>query len=177
MVNLLQQATEFGITGKMRIAGLGSFIQDVLATDAKSSAGLLVTESFYWDLNDRTRAFYKRLKPRLAANVMPNSLHAAAYAGMTHYLKAVKQMGVAEARKSGAKTVAVMKSIPTDDDAFGPGSVRADGQMIAPVYLFQVKPLQDRTSKADVYALYATTPADKAFKPLVDSSCPLVKKG
>jgi branched-chain amino acid transport system substrate-binding protein len=177
MVNLLQQATEFGITGKMRIAGLGSFIQDVLATDPKASAGLLVTESFYWNLNDRTRAFYNRVKPRLAAGVIPNSLHAAAYAGMTHYLKAVKQMGVAEARKSGAKTVAVMKSIPTDDDAFGPGSVRADGQMIAPVYLFQVKPPQDRSSKADVYALFATTPVDKAFKPLADSTCPLVKKG
>ena len=177
MVNMLKQSLEFGLTGQMRVAGLGAFIQDVMATEPAAAAGLLVTESFYWDLNDRTRAFYSRLKPRLAENVVPNSLQAAAYAGMTHYLKAVKAMGVAEAKKSGAKTVEVMKSIPTDDDAFGPGQVRADGQMIAPVYLFQVKPPGERRGKTDVYTLFATTPADQAFKPLADSTCPLLRKG
>lgn len=177
MVNQLQQSMEFGITGQMRVVGLGAFIQDVMATDPAAAAGLLVTESFYWDLNDRTRAFYGRLQHRLPAGVVPNSLQAGAYAGMTHYLKAVKQMGVAEAKKSGAKTVAVMKSIPTDDDAFGPGQVRADGQMVVPIYLFQVKPPKERRSKTDVYALFATTPADTAFKPLTESTCPLVLKG
>ncbi len=175
-VNQLKQALEFGITGKMRIVGLGAFIQDVMATEPAAAAGLLVTESFYWNLNDRTRAFYNRVKSRLAADVVPNSLQAAAYAGMTHYLKAVKQMGVAQAKQSGTKTVEVMKAIPTDDDAFGPGQVRADGQMIAPVTLFQVKPPGDRQGKADVYSRYATTPADQAFRPLADSACPLVRK-
>ncbi len=177
MVNQLKQASEFGLNGRMQIAGLGAFIQDVLATDPAAAAGLLVTESFYWDLNDRTRAFYNRLKSRLGAGVVPNSLQAAAYAGMTHYLKAVKRMGVAEAKKSGAKTVEVMKSIPTDDDAFGPGSVRADGQMIAPVYLFQVKQPNERKGKADAYTPYATTPADQAFRPLAEGACPLLRKG
>ena len=177
VVNELKQIAEFGLTGKMRVAGLGAFIQDVIATDPAAAAGLLVTESFYWNLNGRTRAFYDRLKSRLPADVVPNSLQAGAYAGMVHYLKAVKQMGVAEAKKSGTKTVEVMKSIPTDDDAFGPGRVRADGQMIAPVYLFQVKPPAERKGKADVYAPYATTPTDKAFRPLAESACPLVRKG
>ncbi len=177
VVNELKQAREFGVGGSMRIVGLGTFIQDVMATDPAAAAGLLVTESFYWDLNDRTRAFYGRLKPRLAANVVPNSLQAAAYAGMVHYLKAVRQMGVAQAKLSGARTVEVMKSIPTDDDAFGPGQVRADGQMIAPVHLFQVKPPGERKGRTDVYSLFATTPADQAFRPLSESVCSLVKKG
>ena len=176
VVNELKQAREFGIGDGMRIVGLGAFIQDVMATDPAASAGLLVTESFYWNLNDRTRAFYGRVKPRLGADVVPNSLQAMAYAGMVHYLKAVKQMGVAEAKKSGTRTVDVMKSIPTDDDAFGPGQVRADGQMIAPVHLFQVKQPGERSGKTDVYALYATTPADQAFRPLAESACPLVNK-
>ena len=151
VVNLLKQAAEFGITEKMRVAGLGAFIQDVMGTDPAASAGLLVTESFYWNLNDRTRAFYDRVKTRIPAGVVPNSLQAGAYAGMTHYLKAVKRMGVAEAKQSGTKTVEVMKSIPTDDDAFGPGQVREDGQMIAPIHLFEVKQPGQRTSKTDVY--------------------------
>lgn len=177
VVNELKQAAEFGIAGQMKIAGLGAFIQDVMATDPAAAAGLLVTESFYWDLNGRTRAFYDRVKTRLPAGVVPNSLQAGAYAGMTHYLKAVKQMGVAEAKKSGTRTVEVMKSIPTDDDAFGPGEIREDGQMVAPLYLFQVKRPAERKSKVDVYALYATTPAKQAFRPLAESACPLVRKG
>ena len=177
MVNLLKQALEFGLTGTLRVAGLGALIQDVMATEPAAAAGLLVTESFYWNLNDRTRAFYGRMKERLAADVVPNSLQAAAYAGMTHYLKAVKQMGVVEAKRSGAKTVEVMKAIPTDDDAFGPGQVRADGQMIVPIYLFQVKPLGERHGKTDVYSLFSTTPAATAFRPLAESACPLVRKG
>ena len=177
MVNQLNQAQEFGVSNKMRLAGLGAFIQDVMATNSGAASGLLMTESFYWDLNERTRAFYGRVKPRLAADIVPNSLQAAAYSGMMHYLKAVKAMGVPAARQSGAKTVAVMKSMPTDDDAFGPGRIREDGQMTAPVYLFQVKPPGERRGKTDVYSLFATTDADKAFRPLAESTCPLLKKG
>lgn len=176
-VNQLKQAKEFGIGSVMRIVGLGAFLQDVMATEPAAAAGLLVTESFYCDLNDRTRAFYGRVKTRLPAGVFPSSLQAGAYAGMTHYLKAVKQMGVVEAKKSGARTVDVMKSIPTDDDAFGPGMVRADGQMIAPVTLFQVKQPDQRKQPGQVYTVVATTPENQAFRPLSESVCPLVRKG
>ena len=176
-VNQLKQIREFGIGGAMRIVGLGSFLQDVMATEPAAAAGLLVTESFYWDLNDRTRAFYGRIKPRLPAGVFPSSLQAGAYAGMTHYLKAVKRMGVAEAKVSGARTVDVMKSIPTDDDAFGPGTLRADGQMVAAITLFQVKPADARKAPGQVYDVVSTTPAEQAFKPLAESTCSLVRKG
>ncbi len=176
VIDQLKQAKEFGTSKRMRIAGLGAFLPDVMATDPASAAGLLVTESFYWDLNDRTRAFYGRVKPNLPPGVFPSSLHAGAYGGMTHYLRAVKQMGVAAAKMSGARTVEVMKSIPTDDDAFGKGSIRADGQMIAPVYLFEVKEPEQRKAPGDVYRLVTTTPADKAFRPLSESMCPLVRK-
>jgi branched-chain amino acid transport system substrate-binding protein len=177
VVNQVKQAKEFGVSNAMRIVGLGAFLQDVMATEPAAAAGLLVTESFYWDLNDRTRAFYGRVKPKLPAGVFPSSLQAGAYAGMTHYLKAVRQMGVAEAKRSGARTVEVMKSIPTDDDAFGPGTLRADGQMIAPIPLFQVKPAAERTQPGQVYTVVSTTPAEQAFRPLSESACPLVRKG
>ena len=105
----------------------------------------------------------------------PASLHAGAYAGMTHYLKAVKQMGVATAKLSGARTVAVMKQIPTDDDAFGPGRVREDGQMIAPVFLLQVKPEAERVPLGAAFRVVATTPAADAFRPLSEGGCPMIR--
>ncbi len=177
VVNCMKQAKEFGVDRSIRIAGLGTFLSDVMAMDPAVAQGLTLTESFYWNLNDRTRAFYSRVKPRLPANVFPESLHAGAYSGMVHYLKAVKQMGVAAAKASGARTVEVMKQIPTDDDAFGPGRVREDGQMIVPVHLFQVKAASEIKAPGDVYSLLATTPADQAFRPLSDGGCPLVRGG
>ena len=177
VVNQMKQAKEFGLDKKLRIAGLGAFLQDVMAMEPAVAAGLIVTESFYWDLNDRTRAFYGRVKERLPAGVFPSSLQAGAYAGMVHYLKAVKEMGVSAAKASGARTVAAMKAMPTDDDAFGPGQVRQDGQMIAPVHLFQVKRPDERKGPGDIYAVLATTPADQAFRPLAQSACPMVRKG
>jgi len=177
VVNCVKQAKEFGLDHSLRIAGLGTFLSDVMAMDPLVAEGLIVTESFYWDLNERTRSFYDRVKSRLPKNVFPASLHAGTYSGMTHYLKTVKQMGVAAAKLSGARTVEVMKGIPTDDDAIGPGRVREDGQMIAPVYLLQVKPAADRKIAGQVYNLLNTTPADQAFRPLADGGCPMVKNG
>ncbi len=177
VVNCVKQAKEFGLDRSgIRIAGLGTFLSDVMAMGLAIAGGLAVTESFYWDLNDRTRALYGRVKPHLGANVYPGSLHAGAYAATVHYLKAVKAMGVAEARKSGRATVEVMKRMPTDDDAFGPGQVRADGQMIAPVHLFQVKTPGESTGGGDVFRLVATTPADQAFRPLPEGGCPMLHR-
>ena len=175
VVNCVTQAKEFGLDRTMKLAALGSFLSDVMGMSPEIAQGLVMTESYYWDLNDRTRAFYGRVKPKLPTGVYPASLHAGAYAGMTHYLKAVKQMGVAAAKVSGARTVAVMKQIPTDDDAFGPGRVREDGQMIAPVSLMQVKPPAARVPLGAAFTVLATTPEADAFRPLSEGGCPLIR--
>jgi len=134
-----------------------------------------LSETFYWDENDRTRAFMARLKPRLPAGVFPNAVHAGAYAVTWHYLKAVKAMGVAKAKASGRETIAKMKAIPTDDDCFGPGLIRADGRAIHPCYLFQVKKPSESHYPGDFFKTLATIPADDAFRPMSQGGCPMVR--
>jgi len=173
-VNSIKQAAEFGITKSgVKLAGLLMFLNDVHAIGLDVAQGLVLTESFYWDLNDRTRAFTKRLLPTANGNY-PAMSHAGCYGGTLHYLKAVADMGVPAAKASGAATVARMKAIPTQDDAFGAGSIREDGRTLHPVYLFEVKKPSESKSEWDLYKLLATTPADEAFRPLADGKCPLV---
>ncbi|MBC7801480.1 MAG: ABC transporter substrate-binding protein [Gemmatimonadaceae bacterium] len=174
-VNTIKQAAEFGLTrGGVKLAGLLVFINDVHALGLEAAQGLVCTESFYWDLNDRTRAFTKRVLPKTGGNY-PAMSHAGCYAGALHYLKAVADMGAAEAKKSGAATIARMKAMPTDDDAFGAGSIRADGRKIHPVYLFEVKKPGESKAPWDYYKLLATTPADEAFRPISEGGCSLVR--
>lgn len=135
-VNCVKQAHEFGLNHKMTIAPLLMFMQDVHSIGLDTAQGLITSETFYWDLNDRTRAFTRRVLPRTPRNY-PSQGHASAYAITLHYLKTAAAMGPSEARKSGARTVARMKSIPTDDDAFGKGRIRADGRGEFPSYLLQ----------------------------------------
>ncbi len=118
-------------------------------------------------MNDRTRAFTKRLLTKSPRNY-PNQAHASAYGITLHYLKTAQQMGVAEAKKSGRATVAKMKSIPTDDDAFGPGRVRADGRGEFPAYLFQMKTQQERKSEWDLYKIVTKVPVEDMLHPLND---------
>ncbi|MEN0072916.1 MAG: ABC transporter substrate-binding protein [Paracraurococcus sp.] len=176
LINCLKQAKEFGIARRgTRLVGLGAFITDVAAVGLPVAQGLLLTESFYWDLNDRTRAFHARLRPQLAAGVIPNTLHAGAYALVRHYLTTAKGMGIAEARRSGQKTVAAMKARPTADDAFGDASIRADGQMIVPVHLFQAKAPEESRGAEDLFKVVSTIPAAEAFRPLHEGGCALVR--
>jgi branched-chain amino acid transport system substrate-binding protein len=175
LVNFMKQAQEFGLITKARMAGMTGFITDVLAMDPTVAQGLTLTENFYWDLNDRTRAFFGRIKPKLEPNVFPCSIHAGDYSGTWHYLKAVKEMGVARAKASGRDVVTIMKKLPTDDDCFGPGRVREDGRKIHPAYLFEVKKPTEITRPGAVYKLLATTPIDEAFRPLSEGGCPLVR--
>jgi len=107
--------------------------------------------------------------------VVPNSLDAGDYAGPLHYLKAVKELGVAQAKASGRDAVAMMKKLPTDDHCFGNGDIRADGRKIHPAYLFEVKKPADVHGFGDVYRLAYTTPAGEAFRPIGEGGCPLVK--
>ena len=174
-VNSIKQAAEFGITrGGTKLAGLLVFINDVHALGLQAAQGLVLTESFYWDLNDRTRAFTQRVLPKTGGN-HPAMSHAGCYAGALHYLKAAAAMGAVEAKKSGAAVVARMKAMPTDDDAFGAGTIREDGRKLHPVHLFEVKKPAESSKPWDYYKLIATTPADEAFRPLADGRCPLVR--
>jgi branched-chain amino acid transport system substrate-binding protein len=137
------------------------------------AAGTRLSETYYWDLNDRTRSFQKRIQPKVT--LWPNMAQAGDYSCTLHYLKAVTDMGAAAAKADGAATVARMKAMPTDDDCFGLGKIREDGRKIHPAYLFEVKQPSESKSEWDLYKLIGTTPADEAFRPLSDHACPLVK--
>ncbi|TDH58587.1 ABC transporter substrate-binding protein [Dankookia rubra] len=173
-VNVIKQAAEFGITRSgQKLAALLMFVSDVHAIGLPTAQGLLLTESFYWDLNDRTRAFTRRVLPK-TGGIHPNMNQAGCYSAAMHYLKAVADMGPAAAKQSGATTVARMKSLPTDDDAFGAGGIRPDGRKLHDVHLFRVKSPEASRGAWDYYELLSTTPADKAFRPLQEGGCSLI---
>jgi branched-chain amino acid transport system substrate-binding protein len=171
-VNSIKQAHEFGIT--QTLAGLLVFISDVHGIGLETAKGLVISATFYWDLDDRKRAFSKRLWEKVP-NVRAGMGHAGDYSSTLHYLKVAADMGVAQAKADGAATVARMKAMPTDDDCFGKGMIREDGRKIHPCYLFQVKKPSESHGAWDYYKLLATVPADEAFRPMKDGGCPLVK--
>ena len=169
--NSIKQAAEFGIVkGGQNLAGLLVFLTDIHALGLPTAQGLIITNTFYWDMNDQTRAFAKRFAER-DKGIHPTMVHAGVYSAVLHYLKAV------EALKSddGTKVVAKMKEMPTDDPLFGKGTIRADGRKIHPAYLVEVKKPSESKGAWDYYKVRATIPADQAFRPLADGGCPLVK--
>jgi branched-chain amino acid transport system substrate-binding protein len=172
VTNSIKQGAEFGIVkGGQNFAGLLVFITDVHALGLEKAQGLIFTETFYWDRNEQTRAFAKRFAER-NRGIHPTMIHAGAYAGTLHYLKAV------EALKSddGTRAIAKMKEMATDDQLFGKGVVRADGRKIHPAYLFEVKKPSESKYPWDYYKVRATIPANEAFRPIDQGDCPLVKK-
>jgi branched-chain amino acid transport system substrate-binding protein len=174
--NCVKQAQEFGLVRKgVWLAALIGTIVQVQALGLDAAQGLLMTETFYWDLNDRTRSLMARLKPKLPANTVPNLAQAGAYSGTINYLRAADRVGLAQAKASGRAMIDAMKAQPTDDDAFGACEVRVDGRFICPAYLFQVKSPSESRGPGDVFKLVATTPSDQAFRPLSEGGCPLVR--
>ena len=173
--NSIKQASEFGIVaGGQKLAALLLFINDVHALGLKTAQGLTFTESFYWDLNDNTRAWSKRFAKVSPKGSMPSMTVAGLYAGVLHYLKAMEALGGNP--HDGAKVVAKMKELPTDDPLFGKGPLRADGRRLIPAYLFEVKKPEESKGPWDYYKQIATISAEDAAKPLEASECPLVKK-
>jgi branched-chain amino acid transport system substrate-binding protein len=171
----IKQAAEFGIVaGGQKLAALLLFVNDVHSLGLKVAQGLTFTESFYWDLNDQTRAFSKRLAERATNHSMPSMNQAGSYAAVLHYLKALDALGGNP--HDGAKVVAKMKEIPTDDPVFGKGELRIDGRHIIPAYLFEVKKPEESKGPWDYYKLIATIAPNDAARPLSESECPLVKK-
>jgi branched-chain amino acid transport system substrate-binding protein len=170
--NAIKQGAEFGIVrGGQNFAGLLVFITDVHALGLPTAQGLIMTETFYWDMNDKTRAFAKRFAER-DRGIHPTMIHAGVYSAVTHYLKAVEALK----GDDGTKVIAKMKEMPTDDALFGKGTVRADGRKIHPAYLFEVKKPTESKGAWDYYKLRATIPAEQAFRPIDQGDCPLVKK-
>ncbi|RVT89624.1 ABC transporter substrate-binding protein [Rhodovarius crocodyli] len=174
-LNTIKQAREFGLTSRMKIAGLLLSMAEVHTLGLDTAQGLVLTEPFYWNANDRTRAFTTRVRPRLSNGWPPTQIQAGCYAVTLHYLKAVADMGVAAAKASGTDAVARMKAMPTDDDAFGAGMIRPDGRKIHPTYLWEVKSPRESSGPWDYYKLAATTPAEEAFRPMAQGGCPLVR--
>jgi branched-chain amino acid transport system substrate-binding protein len=171
-INAIKQGAEFGIAkGGQQFAGLLVFLTDVHSLGLPIAQGLLLTESFYWDLNDRTRGFSKRFA-KLHKGAMPTMGQAGVYSAVLHYLKAVEAL---KSDAPGDKVVTKMKELPTDDPVFGKGRVRVDGRKIHDMYLFEVKKPAESKGAWDYYKLRSTIPAEQAFRPEKDGGCPLVK--
>ena len=173
-INSIKQGAEFGITaGGQKFAGLLVFAPDVAALGLKTAQGLTFTETWYWDLNDGSRAWTKRWdKLRNAAGKIPSMNMAGVYSGTLAYLQAVAAVGSA---KDGKAVVDKMKTMTFDDPLFGKSTVRQDGRALHPAYLFEVKKPEESKYPGDLYKLKATIPADEAFRPLKDVGCQLVK--
>ena len=170
-INSIKQASEFGITkGNQKLAALLIALTDVHSLGLPTSQGLLLTNAFYWDLNDGTRAWAKRFAAGHGGSY-PTQIQAGVYAAIVHYLKAVQ----AADSDDGLTAVNKMKEMPTDDPLFGKGKVRIDGRTIHPAYLFEVKKPSESKGAWDYYKLLATIPADQAFRPLNEGGCKLVK--
>jgi branched-chain amino acid transport system substrate-binding protein len=170
-INAIRQANEFRIlSGDKRLAALFLQITDIDALGLGAAQGLLLSEAFYWDLNDETRKFSQRFAERMGGK-MPTEDQAAAYSETLAYLRAVK----AAKTIAGDAVVAQMRSAPIEDALFGPVVVRPDGRATHAMYVFKVKEPAQSKSRYDVYDLVETIPADQAFRPLAEGGCPLVK--
>ncbi|WP_375415090.1 ABC transporter substrate-binding protein [uncultured Bradyrhizobium sp.] len=168
--NALKQAAEFGIVkGGQKMIALLQEITDTHALGAKETQGLIVTDAFYWDMNDETRAFSKRFNEKVGH--MPTMIQAGLYSATMHYLKAIEAIGTDEA----PKVMEQMRATPISDFFARHGQIRIDGRMVHDMYLFEVKKPEESKNEWDLYKLLATVPADEAFRPLDKGGCPLVK--
>jgi branched-chain amino acid transport system substrate-binding protein len=173
--NAIKQAAEFGIVkGGQKLAALLLFLTDVKAIGLETAQGLNFTETFYWDLNDQTRAFSKKFAARMKNSAPPTMVQAGVYSGLLHYFKALDALGGNP--HDGVKVVEKMKSMPTDDPLFGKGEIQPNGRTIHSAYLFEVKKPSESKGPWDFYKLIGTVPGDQAFTPLAESKCAMLKK-
>ncbi len=171
-INSIKAASEFGIVkGGQKLAGLLVFLTDIHSLGLQTAQGLLLSESFYWDRDAKTRAWSKKFAER-SGGKMPTMVHAGVYASVLHYLKAVKAL---KSDADGKAVVDEMKKLPTDDPLFGKGSIRVDGRKIHPMYLYEVKTPKESKGPWDYYKLIKEIPGDQAFRPLDQGGCSLVK--
>ncbi len=169
--NTLKQAAEFGLTKKQKLVGLVFGLQNVPPLGLKAVQGLMTVQAWYWDINDKTRAFAKRYQARMTNHGMPNDMQAGIYTIVLHYLKAVDKVGSAA---DGKKVVEAMKAMPVDDAVYGKGSIRADGRGLHPVYLTQVKSPDESKGEWDLFKVLSSIPANQAFRPLSEGKCSFI---
>jgi branched-chain amino acid transport system substrate-binding protein len=169
-INAVKQAAEFGITPKQKLAGLLMFITDINSLGLKATQGMYLTEGFYWDMNDESRAWSKRFFAR--QHKMPTMVQAGLYSALMHYLEAVQAVNSDDTQK----VMAQMKKTPIHDFYTKNGKIRDDGRMVYDMYLMQVKSPAESHYPWDYYNVRATIPAAEAYEPLSQSRCPLIKK-
>jgi branched-chain amino acid transport system substrate-binding protein len=170
-INAIKQAAEFGIMkGGQKVSPLLAFVTDIDSVGLETAQGLLLSEAFYWDLNDETRAFSKRFMERMKR--VPTSAQVGVYSSIMHYLQAVKAAGTTDS----AAVMKIMKDTPINDVFARNGKIREDGRMVHDMYLFEVKKPSESKGRWDDYKLLATIPGNEAFQSLELSRCPLVKK-
>jgi branched-chain amino acid transport system substrate-binding protein len=176
IVNCMKQAREFGLPQSgVKMVALAAQTTDLHGMGLEVGEGMLMCLPFYWDHNDRTRAFTQRVLPK-TPTAYPSVTHAGAYSCLLHYLKAAEAMGgVDKAKASGRATVDMMKQLPTDDDVLGKGLVRADGRKIHQTYMFEAKKPVDSKKPWDYQFVTATIPADQSFRPINEGGCPFIK--
>jgi branched-chain amino acid transport system substrate-binding protein len=173
LVNCVKQAAEFGVTRRgTKLAGLLIQINDIHGLGLVAAQGLTLCESFYWDLNDRTRAFTSRVLPTMDG-ARPNMSQAACYSATLHYLRACSAMGAGEAKKSGRAVLEHLRAAPMEDDVFGTSTLRADGRVLHTAYLFEVKKPEESKGPWDYYKTIASVPAEDAFRPMAEGGCTL----
>jgi branched-chain amino acid transport system substrate-binding protein len=174
LTNAVKQAAEFGLTGKVALAGFVLTIQNIPALTLQAAQGMLTVNAWYWDQNDATRTWSRRYQERFARHQMPNDMQAGVYSGVLAYLRAVAKVG---GSADGRAVVAAMKATPAEDPVYGKVTIRQDGRALHPVYLLQAKAPAESKEAWDYFKVVATIPADHAFRPLDEGRCPLVGGG
>jgi branched-chain amino acid transport system substrate-binding protein len=170
-INSIKAAHEFGLTKSgQKLAGLLVFLTDIHSLGLETAQGLLLSESFYWDRDAKTRAWSKKFAEKNGGK-MPTMVQAGVYASVVHYLKALKEL---KSDADGKAVVDEMKKLPTDDVLFGKGSIRADGRKIHSFYLYEVKKPAESKGEWDLYKLVKEVPGDQAFRPLSEGGCSMV---
>ena len=174
--NCIKQAAEFGITRRgIKLASMLMFITDVHALGLETAQGLVCSATYYWDMNDQTRSLARRVLANSGVDTPVTMAQAGDYSATLHYLKAVAELGAAPAKANGRAVVERMKAMPTQDDAFGAGTIRADGRKLHPAYLFEVKTPAESKHRFDYYKLLQTSTADDAFRSVADGGCSLTR--
>lgn len=170
-INTIKQASEFGIVaGGQKLAGIVMFISDIHSLGLKMAQGLIITEAYYWDFNDRTRAFGKKFFDRMKR--MPTMNQAATYSGVLHYLKSVQAAGT----RASKPVLAKMREMPVRDAFTDNGYLREDGRMVHSMLLLEVKKPEESKAPWDYYKVLAEVPGEQVFRPMKDGNCPYVKK-